>query len=406
MGEANSIKLRTHELAKLRRTVVCNLNSSTCVVNKGPSRTIMASTLKSSIQTTAARLNHYIEIHRSHPQVSFIEHIRQRRREKINHASSFKLIYLDTLAWKCLADFRQGKATLTAAMKDFGASIEQAVQTGKFAFPIGVPTYFELASMADPATQETLRTLVDELSHGLCITSYHDRVGSDLIRLRTNRLGEANGLEDFLCSPIEMMGVPTISLPPFVQGYVDQNTFNKAFFDAQYEAPFSIQLEIASMSPSGQWNNSLGISELNQGKIQNQSEVLNLNTGIFLELKGGIEAWFFNEGKPFNHQEIALDALKIMNLWREEPGSKAMRTLRILSSLYGLMRFDPNRRYKNGDPNDFMVAASALPVAHALFTDRKFATLLSDKRIGLQKFLNCTVVSGFEGMSQYLRDEM
>lgn len=366
----------------------------------------MSPSLESTIQASAARLAHYIEVHRGNSHVSFAEHVKQRRRDKITHASSFKLIYLDTLAWKCLADFRQGKSTLTAAMKVFSTSIEQAVQTGRFAFPIGVPTYFELASMVDPATQGMLKVLVDELSQGLCITSYHDRVGSELEMLRTNNLAEVEGLEGFLCSPIEMLGIPTMVLPAFVIEYVDQITFNKAFFDTQCEVPFSIQLDIASSAPGGRWDNSRGIVDLNDGKVKHQSEVANLNTGIFLELKGGIEAWFINEDKPLDQQQITSDALNAMTLWNQQPASQALPTLRILSSLYGLMRFDPNRRYKNGDPNDFMVAASALPVAHALFTDRKFATLLSDKRIGLEKFLNCSVVSGFEEMSRYLKEQM
>ncbi|MFD2642678.1 hypothetical protein [Pseudomonas japonica] len=260
--------------------------------------------------------------------------------------------------------------------------------------------------MIDPNTQDTLRLIVDELSQGLSITSYHDRVGSELELLQTNKFDEVEGLENFLCSPVEMIGIPTISLPPFVKEYVDQNTFNKAFFDVNYETPFSIQLEIASTSPRRQWDNSRGIADLNHGKAQHQSEVANLNMGIFLELRGGIEAWFINENKKLDYPQITLTALKAMSLWKEDPASKAMPTLRILSSLYGLMRFDPNRRYKNGDPNDFMVAASALPVAQALFTDRKFANLLSDKRIGIESYSNCAVVSSFENMSEYLRSQI
>ncbi|ENL7815093.1 TPA: hypothetical protein ACUUDJ_002225 [Pseudomonas aeruginosa] len=365
----------------------------------------MSPLLESAIRASATRLSQYIKVHREHPEISFHDHVKQRRREKAVHASSFKLICLDTLAWKCVADYRQNKTTLTAAMKEFGASIDRTVQTGRFAFPIGVPTYLELDSMVDPATREALKKLVDELSRGLCITSFHDRIGSELQMLRTNMVGRAEGLEDFLCSPVEMMGIPAISLPEFVKAQVDEVTFNKSFFDALYELPFSIQLEVAGNAPGEKWDNSRGITDLNDGKAQHQSEVVNLNTGIFLELKGGIEAWFINEGVEPNHQEITLDALNAMNHWKQEPSSRALPTMRILSSLYGLMRFDPNRRYKNGDPNDFLIAASALPVAHALFTDRKFANLLSDKRIALDKFSDCTVVSGFEEMARYLEKQ-
>lgn len=352
------------------------------------------------------RLSHYIEVHRGLAEVSFADHVEQRRRDKVVHASSFKLIYLDTLAWKWVADYRQGKPSLPAAVKAFGESIEQAVQSGRFAFPIGVPTFFELDSMVDPATQGMLKILVDELSRGLCITSYHDRLGSELKMLRTNKLGQVEGLEDFLCSPIEMMGIPRFLLPDFVKGHVDQTTFNKALFDSLYELPFSIQLEVASGAPGKKWDNSRGIAGLNDGKVQHQSDVPTLNAGIFLELKGGIEAWFIGEGKALDHQQITLYALNAMNHWTQEPASRALPTMRILSSLYGLMRFDPNRRYKKGDPNDFLMAASALPISQVLFTDRKLAALLSDKRIGLDKFLDCSVVSGPEEMSQYLKEHM
>ena len=37
------------------------------------------------------RLSHYIEVHRGQAEVSFAEHVEQRRRDKVAHASSFKL---------------------------------------------------------------------------------------------------------------------------------------------------------------------------------------------------------------------------------------------------------------------------------------------------------------------------
>lgn len=362
----------------------------------------MSSSLDSAIRTSATRISHYIEVHRGHPEVSFQEHVRRRCKERAARVSSRKLVYLDTLAWKCLADYRQGKTNLTPAMKEFGAAMERTAQTGRFAFPISVPTYFELDSMVHPATRESLESLVDEFSQGLCITSFHDRLGSELQQLRMNRLDQTEGLEGFVCSPIEMMGIPTISLPDFVKSHVDQSTFNKAFFDALSELPFSVQMQVAANAPGKKWDNSRGIADLNDGKAQHQSEIVNLNTGIFVELKGGIEAWFVNEGVAPDFQQITLYAASAMYHWQQEPSSRALPTMRILSALYGLMRFDPNRKYKDGDPNDFLVAASSLPVAHALFTDRKFANLLADKRIGLDTFLDCTVIAGFDDMARYL----
>lgn len=366
----------------------------------------MSSFLDSAARVSANRLSHFIEVHRGHPQVSFYNHIKKRRSERAARASLLKLIYLDTNAWKCVSDFRRNKTSLTPAMKVFGATIERAVQTGRIAFPIGVPTYFELDSMTDPMTRETLARLVDELSQGFCITPFSDRVGSELRKLRMGKLDDPEGLEDFLCSPIELMGIPAISSLGFLESHVDKETLKKAFFDALSELPFSFQLEVAGTFPGAKWDNSRGITDLNDGKVEHQSEITNLNTGMFVELTGCIAAWFREDGTTLSQSEIRRYAIEAQYHWHEAPASRAMPTLRVLSSLYGLMRFDPQRRYQNGDPSDFMVAASALPVADALYTDRKLANLLSDKRIGLNRFSDCTVVSGFGDMAAHLEDQL
>jgi hypothetical protein len=366
----------------------------------------MSHTLDRAIKASAGRLSEYIETHRNFPKVTLSGHIRQMRRERAARASAKRLIYLDTNAWKCMADYRQQKASLTPPMNAFGASLEQAAKTGAFAFPIGLPTFFELDSMTSPTTRDTLVQLVDELSLGFCIAPFPDRVGTELRQLRSGVFQTTEGLEDFLCSPIELLGIPAVSLPGFDKAHVDEETFNKAFFDTLTELPFSIQLKVASSAPGEKWDNSRGIDDLNAGKAEHQAEIKNLNTGIFVELKGCIERWFVEEGVILSPREISLYALNALHHWHQTPTSRAFPTLRVLSSLYGLMRFDAQRRYRGGDPNDFMVAASALPVAHALFTDRKLAVLLSDPRIGLRNFSDCTVVSGFEDMAKYIADQL
>lgn len=305
-----------------------------------------------------------------------------------------------------MADYRQGKPNLTPAMVAFGQNLECAARTGAFVFPIGLPTFFELDSMTYPATRNTVTELVDELSHGLCIAPFQDRVGHELQQLRRNDLNTPDELADFLCSPIELLGIPAISLPESVKQHVDEETFRKAFFDSVSGLPFSIQLEVASLAPSAKWDNSRGIADLNAGKAEHQDKVASLNTGIFLELKGCIATWFDQEGIEFNPKDVGLYALSAQYHWHQSPTTRVLPTLRILSSLYGLMRFDSLRKYRDGDPNDFMVAASALPVASALFTDRKLSNLLSDPRIGLSTFSDCTVVSGFDEMAKYLSNRL
>ena len=81
-------------------------------------------------------------------------------------------------------------------------AIEKTAQTGAFVCPISLPTFFKLDSMTSLATRNTLRQFVDELSQGLCIAPFHDRVGSELRKLRLGDLQTLEALKKIPCSPI------------------------------------------------------------------------------------------------------------------------------------------------------------------------------------------------------------
>lgn len=362
----------------------------------------MTTTFGQTFQSAAQRINYHLERHRGSPQISLPEHIRAARKERASRISSKHLIYLDTNAWKCLADYKEGKPRLTTAMTDFAQAMERAQSSDKFVFPIGLSTFFELDSMTSQATHDTLLKLVDGLSQGYCIAPFTERIGQEIEYLTRGELATQEDASQFLRSPFELLGIPVASFDERVASPEDQVTFSKAFFDTLAELPFSLQLEISRSAPGPKWSNSREIPELNQGKVDHQEVVSNLNTGIFLELQGSIRTWCAAEDATLSPEQISLLTLNAQFYWHQHPTSRSLPTLRVLSALYGLMRYDPQRRYKEGDPADFLAAAAALPVAHALFTDRRLAALLSDSRIAINKFTSCSVISGFDQMADYL----
>lgn len=366
---------------------------------------LISPSLDSKARGMLPRIDYYLEVHHGQSQVSFAEHIRKRRREKSAEAQAYTLIYLDTNAWKCAADYRRGKV-LKPEMTLYAQALEQAAASGKFAFPIGAPTYFELDSMTDPSSRESLSELVDELSRGFCTLPQTDVVGSEIKLISLGELDEASISKDFLCSPMELLGIPSIDFVDAMPPGVDQAALQKALYDALSEFPFSVQLELAHSAPGEKWNNSRGIEDLNAGKVKHQAKIPDLNTGRYIELQGGIEGWYAENGVHASSDQIISEAQRAQKYWKDNPNTRALPTLRILSSLYGLMRFDSNRKYKQGDPNDFMVAASALPVASAFFTDRKLANTLADPRIKLDTLFGCDVVSGYGEMAEYLSTMM
>jgi len=287
-------------------------------------------------------------------------------------------------------------------MQDFALATRAALLRDDTIFPIGLATYFELDSMTSENTHNALLNLVDDLSKGYCVASFPERIGMELDQLCAGDFNLQEDRSSFLRSPIELLGIPAASFAPEMAAPIDENTFNKAFFDTISELPSRFNFRSLAQRPGPKWSNSRATAELNNGKQLHQKEVPNLNAGILLELKGCIDAWCIGEQKFLDPKQALQLAVVAMYHWHQVPRTKVLPTMRILSSLYGLMRFDPQRRYQDGDPNDFTVAAAALPVADALLTDRRLAILLSDPRIALDQFTSCTVVSGFEGMAEYI----
>lgn len=352
------------------------------------------------------RLEHYLDIHQGHEHVSYVDHIRMRRREKTIQAQAFKLIYLDTNAWKCAADRRQGKELKTPEMERFADVLERAASSGEFAFLIGAPNFFELDSMNDASTRNSLCELVDQLSKGFCTLPYSDRMGTEIVHLEKNEQDHVLEIEDFLCSPAELLGIPNVELREPLIGLVDEGTLNKAYYDAVSELPFSFQLQLAGNAPGEKWRNSNGIEELNTNKALHQPEIANLISGIFVELKGCIEAWCRENSLTADPAMVVILAGRAIIHWNQYKSSTNLSTLKIISGLHGLMRFDSHRKYKSGDIADYMIAASALPVASAFFTDRKLVNYISDPRIRLDGIFSCDLVSGFGEMGDYLEVRM
>lgn len=366
----------------------------------------MKEKLREIFEQSAKTLNIYAAAHRDKDSVSYTAYIRLARQERVKTIRSKRIIYLDTMAWKCLADYKQGKRErLTAANIVFALAMEDAVKSKKFVFPIGLTTFFELDSMTDPKTHESLSNFVDELCLGFCFAPFSEVLLDEMQRVLSSKMDiEVDPLEQ-LVSPVEIVGIPEIEFPPDLFGG-DEVAYKKAFYDVVCQLPFSTQLLIAQESPDKKWNNKYQVEELNNNKILHQDEIVNLNTGIFVELKGIVEGCLLELGQHVDAGQIAMLTGMIMLYWKERPTSKSISSMRVLASLHGLFRFDRNRKYHSGDMADFMAAASALPVASAMFTDRKLAIVLQDKSINLKQFTQCDVVHGFEAMAQYLHTSL
>lgn len=355
------------------------------------------------IQEAARLLGERIEHHKQMPEVSFADHVRKARLNLAGRAVGRHIVYLDTNAWVTIANVRINKQRVDDRMRDFAQQVERAAAINRFLFPIGLTTYYELEATTDPGTHESLRGFVDTLSQGCCAAMFMEKIEEELDRLVAGDFRTYTGPAEYLRSPIELLGIPSIDINhPLLLQVADQNTHRKAFYDVATSLPFSQQLEL-SMEQGKLWDNTAQTVSLNDGKATYQREVPTLPVAIAHEVTGQIDAYCESHqiDIPLKSRNM-LGYLAVLH-WHENPSSPALPTLRVLASLHGLLRFDPQRKYHDGDAADFMQAANALPMACAFYTDRKLVNLLDDPRLApLRGAMHCEPVYGFANMARHL----
>lgn len=346
-------------------------------------------------QQAAARLSDFIKIHQRSMSVSFSEHVTNRRKELLAVIENRKIIYLDTNAWKCVSDFKRGK-TLSSDMSAFCKAITSEDILSKCVFPIGLSTLFELQSMDDPLTLTSFAQFIDEFSSNLCIASQFEILEAEKIAFDESHQSPQGKRLPCIRRPFEIYGIPELNYHKNNLFGIDENTFQKAFYDALSQLSISQQLAFSFESNLEKWDNRTGIADMNINKIKHHSSEIKLTT--FEELMGTMEYLIADRAKLLEY------LLPIINHWKNYPQSTHFAFARILSILHGLMRVDNNKPYKQGDLTDFFTAATALPDADAFFTDKRLYYIIHDNRIDLSAFINCKTIFGFKQFAEYLEN--
>lgn len=354
-----------------------------------------AALLLQAKQQAAARLSEFIKIHQQSMNVSFAEHVANRRRELLSVIGNRRIIYLDTNAWKCLSDFKRGKP-LNADMIAFCKAITSDGILKKCVFPIGLSTLFELQSMDDPLTLASFAQFIDEFSSNLCIASQFEILEDEKIAFDKSNQSAQDTRTPSLRRPFEVYGIPELSYHRDNLFGVDENTFQKAFYDALSQLSISQQLAFVFENNLEKWDNRSGITDMNINKIEHFLPEIKVTT--FKELMGTMEYLIPDRVKLLEY------LLPVINHWKSHPQSTHFAFARILSILHGLMRADKNKPYKQGDLTDFFTAATALPDADAFFTDKRLYHIIHDSRIDLSAFVGCKTIFGFKQFAEYLEN--
>lgn len=334
-----------------------------------------------------------LSAHRESQHLSFTSYVNKCQHLLAENIKGRKIVYLDTMAWKCLSDFKRGKE-LRPEMEAFCREMTAPETPNKFVFPIGLHTMFELQSMDDPLTVSSLTEIIDFYSDNLCFASEFEILKEDIAGFDAREKISKESRPLILRRPFELYGMPDFSLNN-LPTEVDGNTLQKAFYDVMCALPLSEQLILTSAEGTEKWDNNKGISDSNENKELYQ--VGHIKMAYLAELMG-----IMSNIIP-GQKEGLMYVTSLIEHWNNFPRSTHFSYARIGSWLHALLRFDKNRPYRKGDLSDFSTAALALSQADAFFTDQRLYHIIHDTRLPFKEFVSCETLCGFDNFSAYLR---
>ena len=180
-----------------------------------------------------------IEYHRAHPDVSLEQHVKNRTISLGELVNRKKRVYLDKRFWIIARDVERGEET-DADKYELLENLRSKVSSNKIICPISETLFIELYKQSDPKSRLQTIKLIDELSSGITLQPYPQRVATEIAYLF-----QQYGERPDLC-PIENLVWSKISyvfgvVHPTNTAFDEENEAitQKSFFDHMWEIPLS-----------------------------------------------------------------------------------------------------------------------------------------------------------------------
>jgi hypothetical protein len=291
-------------------------------------------------------------------------------------------------------------------------AIKEGVASDKIVCPLSQDIFIEVFSQKDPATLTETVSLVDELSKGVCLMEYGQRLNVEFSHfLYANTLGQES------LFPLDSL---IWTKTGYVLGYVSSNsnklprdvvdTIQKSMIDLMWEIKLSdIQTQIG-VTP--EWRKDPNfISEMNEGKFKHVNDHKSFKQLFLVELHGILETMisaldnvmahycFKKVGRHPTAQERQAKkagnhfAGLIYSAFKYNKIKNDLPTLFVSTSLHAALRWDKKRKYEFNDMADIRHAAMALPYCDMLLTEKSLCTLVHEKHLGFAPKFPCRTFS-------------
>ncbi|NMG55403.1 hypothetical protein [Aromatoleum aromaticum] len=360
-----------------------------------------------------------IRRHLESPGVSLGEYVRRRQMALADELVPRQAVYLDQKFWIILRDVVAGTRTATDEV-ELLELLRERVASGRAFCPISESSFVELFKQRDTRTREATARLIDELSLGVSLIPFDERV---VLEMESFILSEG-GRKDLV--PLHRLVWSKLSyilgqVHPARTGFdaATELALQKAFFDHMWTISLSEMVRIisASMPPDGDAFHTLA-KRLNAGNAQHADELRSFNQTYGIELRGGLDLVaplaadivreiaeratgrsMLRDGDEWNDLVRQWHAF-LAEAFKKDEVKDALRTLHINTSLHAAVRWNKAQRFEANDFHDFHHAAAALGYCDVFLTERGLKSMVTASHIALDTRYGCRVAADVrEGIS-------
>ena len=353
-----------------------------------------------------------IDEHRASPEVTLDEHVRRCQIALARTLEGRRAIYLDVKYWIILRDAATG-ASADRDSTELLITLRELAASHKAFCPISESTFAELFKQRNARTRRATAALVDELSGGVALVPFYDRMILELQHFIQTQNDDAP-----LTSPQSLIW----SKHGYVLGFVhpSQTAFDpatelalqKAFFDHLW--PFSLAEmvdRIGEQMPPDRDRFGKLAADLNAGNVEHAAELRSFEQTYAVELQGAIDlvapqvAEFVLDvavgraGDSLPRQDPAWDAY--LQEWKSYLFSSLKRdevkdvlpTLHINTCLHASVRWNKAHKLEANDFYDFHHAAAALGYCDVFLTERPLKAMVTARHVALDRRYDCEVAA-------------
>lgn len=353
-----------------------------------------------------------IDEHLASPGVTLDQHVRQAQLALACSLEGQRAIYLDVKYWIILRDAATGAVASGDAVELLMRLRE--LTGGRQAFcPISESTFAELFKQRDEKTRRATASLVDELSGGVALVPFYDRMILELRHFIQTQSGKVplTPPESLVWSKHGyVLGFLHPSATPFDPA--TELALQKAFFDYLWSYSLTEMIDqIGEKLPPDEDRFGKLAVDLNAGNEEHASELRSFEQTYAVELRGAIDlvapqvaeyvldvvVGRVGEGMPRQgpRWNAYLHEWKsyLFSSLKSNEVKNALPTLHINTCLHASVRWNKAHKLDANDFYDFHHAAAALGYCDVFLTERPLKAMVTAGHVALDKRYDCGVAA-------------